>query len=293
MHIKRNNPVLALLLCALLWSTGGILIKSVTWNSMAISGVRSLIGAILIMVILKRFPRVIVRTAENNIDKIQTFSRIAGAVMYSATMILYVLANKLTTAANAILLQYTNPLWVILLGPIVLGEKNKWIEYVTVFGVFCGMILFAADSLHGGNTTGNLIACASGLCFGVSIVLMRKQKDGNPSDSFILAHFLTFIVSIPFCFSSGMPSGMSWIGIIALGIFQIGFPSILYSLGIARVTAISAVLITMLEPLMNPVWVFLFNGERPSLSAIAGGFVILGFILLRSVITYRYSVRAK
>jgi drug/metabolite transporter (DMT)-like permease len=153
-----------------------------------------------------------------------------------------------------------------------------------------GMVLFAADGIHGGNISGNLIACASGLCFGVTIVLMRKQKDGNPSDSFALAHFLTFLVSLPFCFTSGIPSAQSWIGIFALGIFQVGFPSILYSVGITRVTAISAVFITMLEPLMNPVWVFLFNGEKPSLTAVMGGVVILGFIALRILVTYRQSM---
>jgi drug/metabolite transporter (DMT)-like permease len=258
---------------------------------MAIAGVRSLIGAVLIIAVLKRFPRVIVRTPEGKPDKSQTAVRIGAALAYGATMILFVFANKLTTAANAILLQYTNPLWVILLGPVLLNEKNARIEYITVAGVLGGMVLFAADGLHGGNVPGNIIACASGFCFGVSIVLMRKQKNDNPSDSFVLAHFLTFIVSLPFIFSEGMPDARSWIGIAALGIFQIGFPSILYSVGISRVTAISAVFCTILEPLMNPVWVFLFNGETPSSTAIFGGIIILGFISLRTVITYRASVR--
>jgi drug/metabolite transporter (DMT)-like permease len=202
-------------------------------------------------------------------------------------MILYVAANKLTTAANAILLQYTNPLWVILLGPFLLGEKNTWVEYVTVAGVLGGMALFAADGLHGGSALGNVLACVSGFFFGLTVVLMRKQKDSNPSDSFTLSHLITFAVALPVCFSSGMPSPGSWAGIFALGIFQIGLPSILYALGITRVTAISAVLVTMVEPLMNPVWVFLFTGEKPTLNAVAGGIVILGFISFRSVIHWK------
>jgi drug/metabolite transporter (DMT)-like permease len=258
---------------------------------MAISGTRSLIGAFLVIAVMRRFPRFAVRASDGSVDGRQTAVKLCAALAYSATMILYVFANKLTTAANAILLQYTNPLWVILLGPAVLKEKNTRIEYITVAGVLGGMVLFALDGLRGGSFLGNIIACASGLCFGISIVLMRKQKNDYPSDSFVLAHFLTFVVSLPFIFLGGMPSVQSWIGIFALGIFQIGFPSVLYSIGIARVTAISAVFCTMIEPLMNPVWVFFFNGEKPSLSACAGGAIILGFISLRSVMTYNASRR--
>jgi drug/metabolite transporter (DMT)-like permease len=118
---------------------------------------------------------------------------------------------------------------------------------------------------------------------------MRKQKDSNPADSFTLAHLLTFLAALPFCFSGGMPSAKSWAGIFSLGIFQIGIPSLLYASGIARVTAISAVFITMLEPLMNPVWVFVFAGEKPSVNAVAGGAVILAFISFRSFVNYRRS----
>jgi drug/metabolite transporter (DMT)-like permease len=95
---------------------------------------------------------------------------------------------------------------------------------------------------------------------------------------------------VPFIISSGKPNAQSCVGILALGVFQVGFPSILYSLGISRITAISAVFCTMLEPLMNPVWVFLFTRERPSFNAVLGGFVILGFILLRAIIIYKKSL---
>jgi drug/metabolite transporter (DMT)-like permease len=291
MKFNRSNPVLALLLCALLWSTGGILIKSVTWNSLAISGARSFIGAVLIICVLRRFPRIVVHNTDGKKDTKETAVRIGAALAYSATMILFVFANKLTTAANAILLQYTNPLWVILLGPVALKEKNTWVEYLTVLGVLGGMTLFALDTLEGGNILGDIIACASGVCFGVSIVLMRKQKNSNPSDSFVLAHILTFIVSLPFIFTSGMLSAQSVAGILALGVFQVGFPSILYSVGIMRITAISAVFCTMLEPLMNPVWVFLFTGEKPSLNAVLGGAVILGFIMFRTLFIYKKSLK--
>jgi drug/metabolite transporter (DMT)-like permease len=187
------------------------------------------------------------------------------------------------------LLQYTNPLYVILFGPLILGEKNSRIDYVTVAGVFAGMILFLVDGIRGGNTLGNILAAFSGITFGFTTLLMRKQKDGHPSDSFVLAHLITIAAMSPFYFSSPAPSLQSFGALLALGIFQIGIPSVLYSVGITRIAAVSAVLITILEPLMNPVWVFIFRGEAPSRTAILGGVVILGFLLLRTVVKSRHA----
>jgi drug/metabolite transporter (DMT)-like permease len=287
MQIRRSNPALAIALCALLWSTGGILIKSVDWNPLAIAGVRSFIGAITIMLLLRRIPSFIIRTKAGRIDRGQTAVCIIAALSYSLTMILFVVSNKMTTAANAILLQYTNPLYVILLSPLALGEKNEGIDYITVAGVFAGMILFLLDGIRGGSALGNILAALSGVTFGLTTVFMRKQKDGHPSDSFLLAHLITIIAMCPFYFSSPRPSLASSGWLLALGILQIGLPSVLYSLGIVRLTAVSAVLLTMLEPLMNPVWVFLFRREAPSITAIAGGIIILGFLFARTVVKSR------
>jgi drug/metabolite transporter (DMT)-like permease len=183
---------------------------------------------------------------------------------------------------------------VILFGPLILGEKNSRIDYVTVVGVFSGMFLFLVDGIRGGNTLGNILAALSGITFGLTTLFMRKQKDGHPSDSFVLAHLITILAMSPFFFTSGAPSLQSWGGLVALGIFQIGIPSVLYSVGITRIAAVSAVLITILEPLMNPVWVFIFRAEAPSRTAILGGAVILGFLLLRTAVKNRphsFSIR--
>jgi drug/metabolite transporter (DMT)-like permease len=281
---RQTSAGIAIALCALLWSTGGILIKSVDWSPFAIAGARSIVGALSIMLLLRRKPVFVIRTKTGAIDRVQTAICFAAALAYSLTMILFVVANKLTTAANTILLQYTNPLYVILFGPLILGEKNSRIDYVTVAGVFAGMFLFLVDGLRSGNTLGNILAALSGIAFGFTALFMRKQKDGHPSDSFVLAHLITVVAMSPFCFTSGAPSFQSWGALLALGIFQIGIPSVLYSMGIVRVTAVSAVLITMLEPLMNPVWVFIFRAEAPSPTAILGGAVILGFLLLRTAV---------
>ena len=288
MQIQKTNPALAILLCALLWSTSGILIKLTNWDALSISGVRSLIGAITMMIILRRVPRFFVKDTNGIINKKETVDRIVGMAMYAATMISYVYANKLTTSANAILMQYTNIIYIIALGPLLLGEKNTLVDYLASVGIFAGLILLVSDGFsHSSGSSSMLgIICGllSGIAFGLTTIFMRRQKDGHPEDSFILSHLLTFVVAIPAITTSGIPDVQSIVVLCALGIFQIGIPSILYSVGITRVNALGAAVITMLEPLMNPVWVFLFYSERPSTTTIIGGVVILVFILARAYI---------
>ncbi len=292
MHVKKINPSLALFLCAILWSTSGILIKLTDWNAFAISGVRSFIGALTMIVALKRFPQFFIRNSDGSINKKQTADRIIAMVVYAATMTLFVFANKMTTSANAILLQYTSVLYVIILGPFLLGEKNSLIDIIASFGILAGMFMlvsdgFSLESFNSVSMTGNILALLSGVCFGLTTIFMRRQKDGRPEDSMTLAHILTFLVAIPSILSPSVPNTQSIFVLIILGVFQIGIPSILYSLGITRITAISVAIITMLEPVMNPVWVFLFYGEVPTSNTILGGVVILGFLILRVYIKSR------
>ncbi len=285
---NRRNPAFAIFLCALLWSTGGILIKVTNWDALCIAGIRSLIGAITMMIVLRRFPHFFVKDSTGAINKKETVDRIVGMLMYATTMITYVLANKLTTSANAILMQYTNIIYVIALGPLLLGEKNTIVDFLSSIAIFAGMILLVSDGFsHASNASsmwGIILGLISGIAYGLTTIFMRRQKEGNPEDSFILSHLLTFIVALPAIFTSSMPDLQSIGGLFALGIFQIGLPSILYSIGITRVHALSVALITMLEPVMNPVWVFLFYGEQPSITTIFGGAIILICMFIRSYI---------
>ena len=284
MKSSMIKPVPSLILCALLWSTGGFLIKLVDWNPVAIAGIRSLIGGITICFILKRPLVFRVCSGSGCIDKTATFNLWAGAVCYALTMILFVIATKLTTAANAVFLQYTNPIWVILFGPALTGEKNRTSDYFAVTGVMAGMLLFFSGGLSGGTFTGNIIAAVSGITYGFSSIFLRRQKDANPVDSFTLSYLITCIISIPFWFIKPHFSLQSVVCLLLLGTIQIGLPSILYAIGIAKVRALSAVLISLLEPLMNPVWVLLAVHEVPSAGTIAGGAIILGSIVIRAVV---------
>ncbi len=172
----RAGAIAAVAPCALLWSTGGLFIKIISWNPFALAGVRSLVGGLVILAYLRR-PRFT-----------WSFAQIAGALCYAACMIGFVSANKLTTAANAILLQYTAPLYAAVFGWIFLKEKASILDWVTIAVVVGGMALFFMDKLSLGGMQGNLLAIASGVFFAGAIVAFRAQKDGSSLESILLSH---------------------------------------------------------------------------------------------------------
>ncbi len=270
---SKGLALASLVLCSFLWSSAGILVKMISWDPFAIAGIRSLIGLLTMMVFLGK-PRL-------------TFSlnQVMAALWYSATMILFILANKMTTAANAVLLQYTEPVFIILLSRWLLSDEKSGIgDWIAIIGVFAGMILFFLDELSFRASLGNVLAVVSGLTFALTAIFMRRQKDGRPADSFMLAHIITFAVAVPFIARSGVPSGSGITGLALLGVFQMGLASIFYSRGVRGVSAISTALITMIEPVLNPVWVAVFLGEYPSPRALLGGGVILACVTARTVL---------
>ncbi len=297
---NKLNPIFALVICAVLWSTGGFLIKTIDWSPLAITGGRSGIAALFMMLALRRKPVFYIADAAkadakngsvpksksfNSIDKKATLNLWLGAICYSLTMILFVVATKMTTAANAVLLQYTNPIWIIIFGPALIGEKNRKSDYLAVVGVLAGMILFFAEDIGGGSFMGNIIAIVAGVAMGFMSIFMRRQKDASPEDSFVLSHLITLLIALPFFFAKPLGNGIVGIAcILALGIVQIGLPSIMYSIGISGESALTSMLISMIEPVMNPIWVMLIVHEVPSVSAIAGGVIILGTIIARGYI---------
>ena len=273
----RKRALLAVVFTATAWSTSGLLIKLVPWNAIAIAGVRSLIAALVLLGYLRR-PHF-------------TWSRIqlGTALAYAGTLLSFVAANKLTTSANAIFLQYLSPVWVALLGIWLLHERPRSAEWGIIVVVVAGMALFFVDRLSPRGLAGNLVAIASGMFFALFIVLMRKQREGSPLESMLLGHFITALVSIPFWFFGSPPGATGWFALAALGIFQIGVTSITFSFAVKHVTALGVAIITLIEPVLNPVWVFLFVGEVPSTAVIAGGTIILSMVALRSILVVRYA----
>ncbi len=269
---ERYRAIGFMMVTATLWSLAGLLIKWVSWNPIAIAGVRSAIAALILLVFVRR-PHLTWSSAQ-----------IGGAIAYAVTVILFISANKLGTAANAVLLQYTAPIYIAFLGAWFLGERATWLDWITIVVVIGGMVVFFLDDLTTGGFWGNICAISSGVTFAWFVLFMRKQKKGSPLESMLLGNILTVLVSFPFIMFESMPNASSWVGLILLGVLQLGLPSILYSLAIKHVTALEAVLIQVVEPILNPLWVFLMMGEAPGPWAFLGGFVVLVSVTVRCLI---------
>jgi drug/metabolite transporter (DMT)-like permease len=216
----------------------------------------------------------------------------AGTLAYAVTMIAFVWANKLTTSANAILLQYTAPIWAALLGWCLLGEKPRWFHWGALALVLGGLLLFFREDFKtGGHSSlrGDMVALGSGLFFGANSVFLRMQKDGNPADSMLGAHLICALAALPFFILRPPAMDLGSLGAVGfMGLFQVGLASQLFSLGIKRVQAMQALLIAMIEPVLNPLWVFALTGERPSPAALLGGLVIILAVLFSSFLARSY-----
>jgi len=267
--------------CALLWSLAGIFIKLVDWHPLAIACGRSAIASIFLLAWIRK-PRF-------------TFSRpqVLAALANAATMLLFVYANKATTAANAILLQYGAPIYVAIIGSFVLKERPRAEHWIAFAFVALGMGLFFAGGLGGGSLAGNLAAVAAGLSFALYLVFMRMQKDGSPLESALLSHILTAAIAFAACLFLPAPSfdARSLAAIAGLGVLQIGLASVFLSIGIKRITAVDACLVGVLEPVFNPVWVFLATREAPSAGALIGGGIIIAAVVASSIVSIRRSAR--
>jgi drug/metabolite transporter (DMT)-like permease len=270
MEKHRKKAILYLITASILWSIGGLFIKLVNWNPMAIAGARSGIAAIVMLLYLKK---PVIRLGK---------TKLLGACTYSSLLIFFVTANKLTTSANAILLQFTAPIWVVLFSKFFLNEKIKKHDLSTIVFVMLGMILFFIGDLRSGTFTGNFIAILSGISMAGMVIFLKLLDDDSPVEMTFLGNIITFIIAIPFFFHS-VPNLNSILCLLILGIFQLGISYIFYTLAIKHVSPIEAILIPVLEPLLNPVWVFLFTGESPGTCAFIGGAIVLIAISTREL----------
>jgi len=258
---------------ALCWSLAGVLIKFIatSWPGMAVAGGRGGIAAIFLLLTNRglRFH----------------FSRdqIIGAVGYAACTVTFCAATTLTSAANAILLQYTAPVWVALLSAWLLGEPARRADWVTIGVALCGMALFFKGSLTVGHASGDALALASGISFAVMTVALRRQKSGSAVESIILGNLLACVIGLPWIIGAPLLPASGWLALLLLGTLQLGFSYWLYARAIRHVTALEAVLIPVIEPVLNPLWVLIFLHERPSFWALAGGAIVLTAVTLRAV----------
>jgi len=149
------------------------------------------------------------------------------------------------------------------------------------------MVLFFWDDLNPTALVGNLLALASGVTIAAMMVFLRGQKSGAPLESVILGNLLAALIGLPWVMTSPMPSAMTWVGLLLLGIFQLGLAYMLFCYGVRRVTALESIIFSMLEPILNPIWVLLLIGERPHGWALAGGVIVVGAVTVRGVMLAR------
>lgn len=271
----QKRSVIFMVICSFFWSIGGLFIKMVPWNSFVISSVRSLITCFVFFGYMKAMHYKII---------ISRRTILAGATL-CASFLCFVTANKMTTAANAIMLQYTSPIFILLISCIVFRQRPLKKDILVVAAAVVGIVLFFLDDLNPGNMFGNLIALGAGLTLGIFFVFGSKSTsiDENMSAIF-MGNFITFLVGVPFYFLYPPEfSVQSVLSILVLGIFQLGVPYILYGIAIRDCPPLTASLISMFEPLLNPLWVFLVMGETPGIMALVGGIIVVVTITLYSM----------
>lgn len=267
---EKNKGNLYILLTALLWSTGGLLIKYIPGNAVMINGTRSLI-AFLFFCLYRRSVKIKVNRLI-----------LSAAICLVLTNLLYVTANKMTTAANAIVLQYTAPIFVLIWDCICRKRVPKKQQCLVVAMAFAGMILFFFDQLDGGQMLGNLIAIGAGLAFS-GVFFINSLPDASSQDSSMIAFALSFLISIPFLGDVKLMDGTALAALVVLGVFQVGLAYVLFDKGAKLTSPVSASLIGLLEAILNPIWVFLFYGEKVGKFALLGAAVILAAVVMNTV----------
>ncbi len=264
---RPPSPLLFVLAAAVLWSTGGLFIKWTTLSGLELSFGRSLLAAITVAIFTRR--------EGFGLNPVTALA----SLLYAALLLLFVLATKETTAANAIFLQYTAPVYLLIFEPLFYKEKFRSRDLIVVIFCVLGMSLFFVGKLRPQDVTGNFLALGSGLCFACYFLLLRHStaRSVNRASSVIYGNLLLVFIAAPAAWKV-MPhiSRHDAISVVYLGVVQIGIAYTLFTLAMARgVRSLDAGIVGYVEPVLNPIWVFLVLGERPTSWAILGGAIIV------------------
>jgi len=278
-------PLLFVLAAALLWSTGGLFIKWTSLSGLELSFCRSFFAAITVAIVT--------RHEGFGINRVTG----AASVLYAVLLILFVMATKETTAANAIFLQYTAPVYLLILEPLIYKERFRSRDLITVLVCVGGMALFFVGQLRPQDVTGNLFALASGLCFALYFLLLRhpKAREVNRASSVIYGNILAVLITAPWGLAAIPDMNLhDTLSVIYLGVVQLGIAYALFTVAMARgVRSLDAGIICFIEPVLNPVWVFLVLGEQPSRWALLGGAIIVTAVIVHMLLDARLKKAAR
>ena len=276
-----QTPLLYALAAALLWSTGGLFIKWTTLSGLELSCWRSFFALFTVAFFT--------RHEGFRINRVTA----TASLLYAVLLILFVLATKTTTAANAIFLQYTAPVYLLILEPLVYKEKFRSRDLITVLICLGGMALFFVGQLRPQDVMGNMLALASGLCFAFYFLLLRhpRAREVNRASSVIYGNALAVLITLPWGLATlSSITGHDLIGVVYLGVVQLGIAYTLFTTAMARgVRSLDAGIVCYVEPVLNPVWVFLVLGERPSSWALLGGSIIVAAVISHMLLNQRKS----
>ena len=263
---------------ALLWSSGGLFIKVIELDAFQISFYRSGIAALTILIICL-YKKINLRFEFDIISVLCSLS-------YAFILILFVIATKLTTAANAIFLQFTAPIYLLVLEPIFLKTKFEKRNLIALVFCFAGMILFFFGKLDMSNIQGNLLAIGSGICFALFSLFLKWKKKIHKTESTIIyiitGNILVCLFCLPVIYDKLQIEINQAVILLFMGVFQIGISYIIFNEGIKYISATESMIIAMLEAILNPIWVYIGVSEVPSVYSIAGSVIILGAIIWRN-----------
>lgn len=266
---KESIGTIEMLICALLWSIAGIFMKLIPWNGFAIAGVRSLIAGLTMLtyVLIKGYKLIINRKT------------LAAGLFTALVYTCFTVANKLTTAANAIVLQFTSPVFIVVFSALIFKQRIRRRDIGVVILTLLGITLFFFDQLKPGYIAGNFVAIAAGLFMALMFILVGDLEPEARFNAIIIGQGLTFLIGLPFILRDGLVFTPAIIAsILTLGIFQLGLSYILYVKASKYCPPLACCLLGALEPLLNPVWVAIFDGERPGVWALIGGVIVVASI---------------
>jgi drug/metabolite transporter (DMT)-like permease len=276
----QRNAIFQMLVCAALWSIAGILIKWIDWNPFVIAGFRGLLAAVTVGVYMLVTKQKLVLT--KNV--------LLSAFFLSATFICFVSANKLTSSANAIVLQFTAPIFIMVFSALLFRQKFAPSDYVTVLLTFCGIAVFFVGSLREGGIKGDMVAILSGVFMAGMYIFVGRTDPVEKMSGIFFGQVLTAIIGIPVIFfTKAVISPEAVAAVVILGVFQIGIPYILLALASKHCPPLACSVIGAVEPLLNPVWVLIFTGERPGIFSLVGGVIVISAVTAQCVLQDRKS----